>query len=103
MNLTNLNAVKRHAEESYREAFKYAITYVKSKARLLLQRDNSLNEFVMAMGIAMFIDRDGNIVDLEDIGEAFDLAAFIDHWDDYLRITGYPVRFTAYGDEIYDW
>lgn len=93
----------RRVEDLYHRAGVLAIREVEKEARRILKSDPDLNEFVMAMGAAFFTDKNGDNHQLQDIDAAEELRDFILEWDEYLRITGVPMRFTADGDKITDW
>lgn len=87
---------------------------VERLARKVLKKCSDLKEFIMAMGGWHFTlkasepDEDG--WSIED-GEAADdddprfseVERFIGEWDNQLKITGEPMRFTATGPKITDW
>lgn len=96
---------------------KTASTEVERLARDILKKNNSLHEFVMGMGTWFFKDKNGEIIDPYEtrMNGSFEyytilskkyfkpLADFIGEWNDILKITGEPMRFTATGEKITDW
>lgn len=81
--------------------------YVERAARQILQRDDSLDEFVMAMGTAFFTKKDRKPGDPDGTLGVREvdhyLAVFIDRWHDRIKIMGSPMRFTKYGRKITQW
>ena len=80
-----------------------ASEYVEATARSILRRNKTIKEFVMAMGSAFFYSRDGDVLELDDRKSFKPLKDFIEEWDDLLKITGEPMRFTADGPKVTDW
>jgi hypothetical protein len=96
---------KRQAvNDHYSKASDFALEYVEQEARKILVKHPDLKEFIMTMGAVFFITWDDEIVyeELDYIAES-DLAEFISDWDDYLKLTGEPMRFTATGPLVRDW
>ena len=93
----------RRVAEFYESACVAANGYVEELARKILAEHSTLDEFVMGMGIACFTDKKGDSLDLEDRAYMKPLADFINEWDDFLKITGEPMRFTANGPRITNW
>ena len=100
----------------YRAAVEAALAEVERRARLVLKRRPDLAEFVMAMGVWSFTGHDGRTVEAykehrgsggayryEPYQWARPLADFIGEWDDYLKLTGSPMRFTADGPVVTSW
>lgn len=79
-----------------------ALVELERKARRILLKHPNLNEFVMAMGEAFFTTADGT-VSTEDRAYMKPLNDFIYEWDEFLRLTGSPMRFTAHGDKVIHW
>ena len=125
------NEMNRLSEEFDKEAEKLArnaIDIVINQARIILQNDPNLYEFIMAMGGCFFTIKDGGkydvlsytdeewdeycysdeyvrsfygIIDDDDFQrEFFDL---VEKLDDMFKVKGYPVRFTATSKEVHDW
>lgn len=80
-----------------------ALQEVEERARRILRRHPSLTEFYMAMGTAFFMTTDGTTLGLDERAYMRPLADFLSEWDDFLRVTGTPMRFTADGDLSTDW
>lgn len=76
--------------------------HVKVQARKILQKHNNLDEFIMGMGTWFFTYTNGEQVS-PDLKYLKPLSDFIYDYDQALKITGNPVRFTAYGANITDW
>lgn len=88
-------------QDHYNAAFKAAISLVESRARAILRSRPKLREFVMAMGAYTFYDADGPIHDPDSWADpVYDLIA---EWDEYLKLSGTPMRFTTDGPVIRDW
>lgn len=86
----------------YEKAVEEALRQVEAEARRILRRNQSMHEFVMAMGTFFFVTKKGD--HCRDDDPRFDeLSDFIGKWDNYLKLTGTPMRFTAYGPTITDW
>jgi len=103
----------------YTKASTLASLYVEQEARKILVEHPELNEFIMAMGFWYFtwkvgatdqngivredymshVILDGDVKFIDDS----DLAEFMAEWDDILKITGEPMRFTAKGKLRKDW
>ena len=89
-------------DKYYHIALYEAKVIIENEARKILKSDDSLSEFIMGMGTWFFTStNDMRRIDNEDI--APELADFIDKWDDYLRLTGIPMRFTATGVVVTEW
>lgn len=88
---------------NYQRACDTASNFVEKFARKILIDNKNAHEFVMGMGCLTFWDKNENQIELKDLigGEA--LEDFISKWDDTLKITGEPMRFTANGKKITNW
>lgn len=81
-----------------------ALKFIEAEARKFLREHNNYNEFLMAMGQWFFTDKKGNVVDNERLPiSANVLRDFIEEWDERLKLTGAPMRFTASGKMRRDW
>lgn len=85
-----------------------AVNEVERMARWMLLHHPVLDEFVMGMGTAFFTTAlPGNRVNLMHVGNVEPqwkpLADFFDEWDDTLKLTGHPMRFTATGEKVTKW
>lgn len=80
-----------------------ALQEVEDRARRILRRHPPLTDFVMAMGTAFFLTTDGSTLDPHERAYMRPLADFLVEWDDFLHLTGCPMRFTAEGDRVTDW
>lgn len=91
-----------------RDAFKKisddALAEVERRARFALRHDPMVVEFIMAMGTAFFVRKDGGDEDVDTkrprLRPTFD---FILMWDRRLSLTGSPMRFTADGPTVRKW
>lgn len=97
--MTKPTEVRRH----YDQAVSIALEIVEKRARaILLAHKGSLREFTMSMGMWCFTDLRGDIVEPVYINNS-SLARFIMEWDEYLKLTGSPMRFAATGPKITNW
>lgn len=107
MKMRDLNVRVADAMQSvadhYDMAFDNALIVVEQLAREVLRERQDLSEFVMGMGEAFFTSKGDKTIGLEYVPEAEDLLGFLDDWDEYLKITGNPMRFTAGGNVITEW
>lgn len=104
----NLPQIKKEISRLFNEMDKLALPFVEAEARKILARHSNLDEFIMGMGRWFFTDKKGNHV-TDTYGPPVKyvrdskLANFISEWDELLRITGNPMRFTATGPKITNW
>lgn len=119
--LTKIDDLLKSADE-------LAIQLIKDEARKILKSDDGLYEFVMAMGSCFFTLKDGgkyddsNMTDeewdewtesddyvnfhygiLDDKDYQNEFFTMVDDLDNDFKVCGYPVRFTATSQEVYDW
>jgi hypothetical protein len=87
----------------YDAARKEALIAVEGMAREILTKHSNLDEFVMAMGTCFFTEKKTGQIKYDIPLYTKDLMTFIDKWDEYLKITGEPMRFTAAGKKITNW
>lgn len=107
-------------QEHYSKACEIASNVVEKMARQILSEHKELDEFIMAMGSYFFTyknkKRQGNLEPYtqkmnkswnyyyEDSEEYLKpLNKFIGEWNNYLKITGDAMRFTATGLKVTDW
>lgn len=108
-------------QEHYSKACEIASNVVEKMARQILSEHKELDEFIMAMGSYFFTYTDKKRQ--EDHLQAYTqkmnknweyyyddsqdflkpLNKFIGEWDNYLKITGEGMRFTATGVKETDW
>lgn len=100
----------------YHQSAQIALDLVEKRARAILRQHPNLDEFIMGMGIWFFTRKVGtkdekgivieewmnNIVH-EPLAYMKPVADLIDEWDEYLKITGEPMRFTANGPVVREW
>ena len=101
-------ATVRDIEKQFMKASDMASEFVETEARRILREHPALHEFVMAMGIWSFTTREGEsympgFYTTPKYIKNSRLAKFIFQWDEYLKITGEPMRFTADGPTIRNW
>lgn len=91
--------------ELYDQARQLALADLESLARDILKKRPNYKEFIMAMGSCFFTTkRNGETVDLTPDDECFsDMHALLSEWDEYLKLTGEPMRFTVDGPRKTDW
>jgi hypothetical protein len=123
-----MDELSKQFDEEAEKLSRNAIELVINQARIILQNDENLHEFIMAMGACFFTIKDGGkydwdsytdeewddfcesdeyvrsykgIIDDDDFHpEFFDL---VDRLDEMFRVKGYPVRFTANSKEVHNW
>lgn len=83
----------------YNQAVLKAIEIVKQLVRQALRENDNLTEYVMTMGDYYCKNTNGEILEFK----YKPLEDFIAEWDDYLKLTGYPMRVTANGEVQTDW
>lgn len=84
---------------------KTALDIVEREARLILQENKDLGEFIMGMGTWFFttkITGEANY-DTDEYTSSGELSEFIAEWDEELCLTGNPMRFTAKGKKRTNW
>lgn len=92
--------------QRYKDLQDDALAEVERQARAILRRTATLDEFVMGMGTAFFTLRSGKpstALENSDDHRIGVLRDFIGEWDEVLRLTGAPMRFTARGEKITTW
>lgn len=107
-----MNPIEKH----YQKACELAEEKVEKLARKILLKNPELHEFVMAMGDWFFTlkaqpeDEENNAIkegeicwDVDSDPRFTEISNFIMEWDEYLKLTGIPMRFTATGPKITDW
>lgn len=107
--------LKEKISNYYDSAFDLSIQLVEKLARQFLKDNSQFDEFVMAMGSWFFTYKvgvrdhngdkvkKGNTCCHDVLPNMKEICDFIDEWDMVLKITGYPMRFTASGNVITDW
>lgn len=112
----------------FEDAADRAIYLIKKEARRILQEDDGLDEFIMAMGSAFFTMKKGGKYDyidktdeeykiwyesdeyvrfyngiLDDENYEKEFFDVIEELDEKFHVRGYPVRFKANTQEVRDW
>lgn len=97
----NLQSAQKH----YDEAYSLVRAEVERRARKILKAHPNLTEFSMSMGSWCFWDKDGNSVDGNYSGQKYvkPIADLLGEWDDFMKLTGDPMRITADGELIESW
>jgi hypothetical protein len=98
-----LDDMKRELEQCYDRAIDLASEIVEKMARKILRKDKSLHFFCMSMGLAIFVTKDDKNLGLDEKKAFKELNAFVDDWDEYLKVTGEPMAFTADGPKVTEW
>lgn len=108
--MKEISVAEKRIKTAYQLANTLALEHVEYLARTILQQHKNLDEFVMAMGTWYFTKRVNNAAGFEILDqdstrylENSRLRAFIDVWDQCLKLTGQPMRFTAEGPVQTDW
>ena len=100
-------------EFHYNKACEIAEKEVERLAREILKKNSSLDEFVNAMGVCFFTSKGGNEYDTiylfdYDTGKPSrkiftELCDLYTEWNDYLKLTGFAMRFTVDGEKRINW
>lgn len=89
---------------------------IEKLAREVMDKDNRISSFTMAMGVYFFSDYDGCPID-EELGRSGEyglykyfkksifapLSEFISEHDEAFKFTGMPMRFARNGEIVTDW
>jgi hypothetical protein len=89
-------------KEYYNCALNLALSELERLAVSCLRENKKLTGFCNSMGVYFFWS-DKNTVRLEDLPKtqsAKDLHELYEDWDDYLKISGHPLRLEKIGDKI---
>jgi len=97
--------IEAQIEYHYQQACEIALKEVERRARLAMREGPRLIEFVNAMGISFFTtEEDGyaeeNLIKYPAAKPTMDLIC---EWDQYLKLSGCPMRFTADGPVERNW
>ena len=78
--------------------------FIVQEAKKLMELHPLLNKFCIAMGTWCFYDENRKPIDEEDYAyiRNSNLAKFIHEWDDYLKLTGNPIKIEN-GKVLRDW
>ena len=98
-----MKPVRKRIEKHYEQACTLALSEVERLARQILANHSNLHEFVMGMGGAIFITKDDDNLGTEDRAYMKPLNDLLMEWDDYLKLTGEPMRFTVDGPIVREW
>lgn len=120
----------KHIEMLQEEASNMAVKIVIDEARKILNDDDGLFEFIMAMGACFFTIKEGgkydvmhlsdddyevwcesddylnihgNIIDEQSTDFQKEFFDMVDDLNTDFNVCGYPVRFTAKSEEVHDW
>ena len=98
--------VNAQLRKAFDDASELALSYVDAAARELLDKHDDLDEFAMGMGTWFFVDKSNNIIHSEDEPDYIansDLAEFISVWDEYIGITGNPMKIRRGQPTLTEW
>ena len=99
--------IKQEIRNLYETAAELALGEVQRLARKILAEHHCLDEFVMAMGMAIFTLKDKDVRDanlhLHERAYFKPLEDLLNEWDEVLKLTGEPMRFRATGPKITEW
>lgn len=97
---------EKEVEFYYDKASNIALEIIEKKARKIMRTHKNLTEFVMGMGMAFFNTKNDCAISPYDSDAPVymkSLGDFIIDWDEYLKLTGGPMRFTAIGPINREW
>lgn len=94
---------QKDIRKQYEQVCETATQVVEEQARKILREHPNLDEFVMGMGSWFFTDKEGNNLDETDRAYLKPFAEIFYEWDEYLKISGEPMRFTASGKKVTNW
>ena len=86
----------------YNKARATALRLLEQKARKILRRHQNLSEFIMSMGCWGFTGKNGDILH-DELHYMSPVVRLLKKWDEILKLTGEPMRFTATGPVIRNW
>lgn len=98
-----MTTTMREIRNCYERATRLALQEVERLARKIMQSHSNLVEFVMANGCASFIDKSGDDISTDAYAYMKQLDRLLSEWDEYLKLTGEPMRFTASGKVQKNW
>jgi hypothetical protein len=114
----NIIMSKRSVQTHFDRAVADALKVVEERARAIMRRNPRIKEFVMGMGSYTFWDINDNQIEMyhehyHQWGKTVysytskhaykPLTDFMEEWNEHLKLTGSPMRFTATGPVITDW
>jgi hypothetical protein len=76
---------------------------IESEARKILSKHPNLNEFVMAMGSAFFLDKQNRVVQLSDKTYLKPFDELVCRLNEICKVCASPMRCTATGKRITNW
>ena len=96
---------QKEIDRLYDQTVNAALAEVERIARKILVEHPVLDEFIMGMGTWSFTSRrdKGMSWTYPDKTYMKPMDDFICEWDEYLRLTGTPMRFTATGKVKTEW
>ena len=87
-----------------RKATSVGLNAIEKTARKILSQHSNLEWFMMAMGTAFFIDKNGTMYNSLYSEEYMNpLYDFLNQFDSILHLSGNPMKFTATGGKITNW
>ena len=87
-----------------KKAASIGLNVIEKTARNILLKHTNLEWFVMAMGTAFFVDKQGNTYNTYNSKEYMNpVWDILDEFDRILFLSGNPMKFTATGEKITNW
>lgn len=86
----------------HNDTFNLGIEVVQEIAMKILKKNKIFDEFTMGMGTWCFWDKRGFQYSWNS-DKTKEMQNFMSEWDDYLHLTGQPMKITSEGDVITDW
>lgn len=100
-----MSTTEKMIADHYNTACSVALHELERRARQAMNKDPRLLKFVNAMGASFLVTED--YVSVEDNFDEYPAAKptmdLIYEWDQYLKLSGVPMRFTADGPVERDW
>lgn len=92
---------KNQLDASYKYTFDLAIELLTQTARKVMVDNPKPIEYVQGVGTWFFVTKKGNFETESDACRP--IFEIMDRYDEYLHLTGHPMRFTKDGSVINDW
>jgi hypothetical protein len=93
---------KEKISNYYNLAHNKAIELIIVCAKDIMKRNPEILEYCQAMGTWNFTELSGDFIDNDD-KRVKSISDIMDEWDEYLKLTGYPMRFTAKSEILTNW
>ncbi len=95
--------VNKEIETLLNRAGNLALAELERRARKILAAHPNLDEFIMGMGCAIFTTKEDENLGTEERAYMKPVERFLVRWDNELKLTGEPMRFTATGPVVTNW